>query len=282
MRNELRGVDEGTKTMNCFNNTSCGERLADLAWDLTRRNFTETLMRRSYITWFWTITDAKGNLVNSPLNTDVWNKLLPSVHQNSKDANLGYIKGVLDEFQAWLKDHPKANVVEREAKRRELSIKALTVEGAFGNNAPNQDPEVDTDDKREITEIQAQIIEGKKEEAAKVSELRRSSRISGKPAEPVLPPKPAPPKPAPPQEQEEEEQEQPKAPKAKAPAKPKALPVPEPKVEVKAPKPKAVAKAKPKAVVKAVKPAPPVVPAPVQKEGGRARKAPRKYEGFAA
>jgi hypothetical protein len=177
--------------MNCFNNTAFGERLADLAWDLVRKNFTETLMRRSYITWFWTNTDAKGRLVNNPLNTTVWDKLLPSVHQNSKDANLGYIKGVLDEYQKWLLDHPKANVVERERVRRELSIKALTEEGAFGNTAPGADPEVDRDDKREKQEVFEAIQVAKKEEQAKVAELRRSRRLAGKDLPIAAPPAPA-------------------------------------------------------------------------------------------
>ena len=189
---ELRAQEtKGSKAMNCFNNTAFGERLADLAWDLVRKNFTETLMRRSYITWFWTNTDAKGRLVNNPLNTTVWDKLLPSVHQNSKDANLGYIKGVLDEYQKWLLDHPKANVVERERVRRELSIKALTEEGAFGNTAPGADPEVDRDDKREKQEVFEAIQVAKKEEQAKVAELRRSRRLAGKDLPIAAPPAPA-------------------------------------------------------------------------------------------
>lgn len=189
---DLRAQEvKGSKAMNCFNNTAFGERLADLAWDLVRKNFTETLMRRSYITWFWTNTDAKGKLVNNPLNTTVWDKLLPSVHQNSKDANLGYIKGVLDEYQKWLAEHPKANVVERERVRRELSIKALTEEGAFGNTAPGADPEVDSDDKKEKQDVLEAIQVAKKEEMAKVAELRRSSRLAAKDLPIAAPPAPA-------------------------------------------------------------------------------------------
>lgn len=193
--NELRGQEEGIKAMNCFSNSALGERLADLAWDLVRKNFTETLMRRSYITWFWTNTDAKGRLVNDPLNTDVWNKLLPSVHQNSKDANLGYIKGVLKDFQDWLAAHPKASVIEREAKRRELSTKALTEEGAYGNTAEGQDPEIDSDDRKNNQELQVVIQAAKKEEQHKMNELRRSRRLAKEPVEAqVEPPPPQQPK----------------------------------------------------------------------------------------
>ena len=189
---ELRPAEaKGNKAMNCFNNNAFGERLADLAWDVVRKNFTETLMRRSYITWFWTNTDKNGVLVNNPLNTDVWNKLLPSVHQNSKDANLGYIKGVLEEYQQWLKANPKATVVERERVRRELSTKALTVEGAFGNTAQNADPEVDSDDRKEKQEVLEAIQVAKKEEQAKVAELRRSKRIAVKELPVIAPPAPA-------------------------------------------------------------------------------------------
>ena len=87
---ELKPRDPDLKQMNCFNNSAFGERLADISWELTGKNFTETLMRRSYITWFWTQTDKHGELLNNPLDTTVWDVLLPSVHQNSKDANLGY------------------------------------------------------------------------------------------------------------------------------------------------------------------------------------------------
>ena len=276
--NELRGQEEGVKAMNCFSNSALGERLADLAWDLVRKNFTETLMRRSYITWFWTNTDAKGRLVNDPLNTDVWNKLLPSVHQNSKDANLGYIKGVLKDFQDWLAAHPKASVIEREAKRRELSTKALTEEGAYENTAEGQDPEVDSDDKKNNRELQAVIAAAKKEEAAKVNELRRSRRLA---KEPVEPQGAQPPQPLPPKAQAPKAAQQVAVPLAQvaAPKKVKAQKAaPPPPPPPPAPKPPAVKKvALKKLVLPKKKPEP--APEPVQRPGKRAVRKNNKFFG---
>ena len=173
---ELKPKDPDLKAMNCFNNSAFGERLADMSWELTGLNFTETLMRRSYITWFWTTTDASGKLVNDSLDTTVWDVLLPSVHQNSKDANLGYIKGVLAEYQQWLTLNPTATAEDRRDKRNELSQKALELEGH--NVARGQDPEVDKDDAVEFVAIRQQIKAAKDEEHLKIVELRRSKRLA--------------------------------------------------------------------------------------------------------
>jgi hypothetical protein len=195
---ELKPRDPEMKAMNCFNNSAFGERLADISWELTGLNFTETLMRRSYITWFWTTTDAAGKLVNDPLDTTVWDVLLPSVHQNSKDANLGYIKGVLAEYQQWLALNPKATAEERRDKRNDLSQKALELEGH--NVARGQDPEVDKDDAADFVALRQQIKAAKDEEQLKVGELRRSKRLAAplglKPPSTIVP-QPEPPAPTP-------------------------------------------------------------------------------------
>lgn len=72
---------------------------------LTGKNFTETLFRRSYITWFW------KRAGNNPLKEEDWQRrLLPSVHQNSKSANLGYIKDVQNGTDERLKRLPGSRV----------------------------------------------------------------------------------------------------------------------------------------------------------------------------
>lgn len=76
----------------CFTNGAFGERLTDLAWDLTGKNFRETLMRRSYITWFW---EQPGN---DPLDQGTWDRMLPTVHQTSSKVNIGYIKKANEEL----------------------------------------------------------------------------------------------------------------------------------------------------------------------------------------
>ena len=154
----------------CFSNSAFGERLADLAYDLTGKNFTETLFRRSYITWFWQQPS------NSPLNTLTWERLLPSVHQNSKDASLGYIKGANTEYQEWLSTNRNAAPATKEAKQKELFTRVLTHEGH--NVEAGQDPEVDPDDRKENKTIIDLIMVAKKEEQVKIDALRRSNRLA--------------------------------------------------------------------------------------------------------
>jgi hypothetical protein len=153
----------------CFNNTSFGERLADLSYDLTGKNYTETLMRRSYITWFW---QQPGN---SPLNEARWAQLLPSVHQNSKSANLGYLKTFNEEYDAWFKAAKRSND-EVIAFRNDLERRALQKEGQ--DVEAGQNPEIDNFDEQEIKYVKEVIQQGRKEEEFKVAELRRSKRLS--------------------------------------------------------------------------------------------------------
>jgi hypothetical protein len=84
--------------MKCFTNAAFGERLADLSHLLTGRNFTETLFRRSYITWFW---KQPGN---DPLKEEVW---------EVRGVLLAFPQGVLQE-----KRPPEEAVALREPERR--------------------------------------------------------------------------------------------------------------------------------------------------------------------
>ena len=260
----LKAKEKGVK--NCFSNAAFGERLADISWDITAKNFTETLMRRSYITWFW---QQPGN---SPLNTATWDKLLPSVHQNSKDANLGYIKEANLELEEWLKGNAKATVGEREAKRAELSKKALRAEGH--DVEANQNPEVDSFDIEEKKFIEDDLVKAKLEIKEVRTELRRSKRLV-EAKEPTVAP-------VIPNVVEKDIQQPiaeapviaaavaPKAAKAakKAPRLPKAVKVPEPaKVPPEPPKPAMAPVPKASKLVKALVPqkAPQSVIAPAKK-----------------
>lgn len=165
----------------CFNNSAFGERLADLSYDLTGKNFTETLMRRSYITWFW---EQPGN---SPLNEARWAELLPSVHQNSKSANLGYLKTFNEEYDAWVKAAKRTND-EIIAFRNDLERRALQREGQ--DVEAGQNPEIDNFDEQEIKYVKEVIQQGRKEEEFKVAELRHSKRLAkGPEPAPSLPKK---------------------------------------------------------------------------------------------
>jgi hypothetical protein len=166
---DLKPKPTDVKTMYCFNNSAFGERLADLSYDITGKNFTETLMRRSYITWFW---KQPGN---SPLNEAKWSELLPSVHQNSKSANLGYLKGYNEEFEAWSSAKPRTNDEVNEF-RNALERRALQAEGQ--DVEAGQNPENDNDDVKEMTFVSELIQQNRKEEKFKVQELRRSKRLS--------------------------------------------------------------------------------------------------------
>jgi hypothetical protein len=119
----------------CFSNGAFGERIADLSWDLTGKNFTETLMRRSYITSYWK--------THSALKEYNWTGLLQSVHQTSKSANLGYLKDYDEALEAWIKltkpTVPASQwpaVLQAEQQRREQEI--LLKEGHLGD--PEMDP----------------------------------------------------------------------------------------------------------------------------------------------
>jgi hypothetical protein len=119
----------------CFSNGAFGERLADFAWDLTGKNFTETLMRRSYITNYWKS--------HSALKEYNWTRLLVSVHQTSKSANLGYIKDYDKELEEWIarvKPTVAANMwketLEAEQYKREQAI--IEKEGHLAD--PEMDP----------------------------------------------------------------------------------------------------------------------------------------------
>ena len=263
----LKPKEKGVK--NCFSNAAFGERLADISWDVTAKNFTETLMRRSYITWFW---QQPGN---SPLNTATWDKLLPSVHQNSKDANLGYIKEANLELEEWLKGNAKATVGEREAKRAELSKKALRAEGH--DVEANQNPEVDNFDLEEKKFIEDDLVKAKLEIKEVRTELRRSKRlIEAKEPEPLEAP-------AIPVAKEQAVPKVPKAmPKAPEPPVKEAMKPAKQKQAKKAPEP-VIAPAKRAAAVKSLnksvkepaqKPAP-APPAPAVRKSERERRVKR-------
>ena len=147
----------------CFTNPSFGERLADLAHLLTGKNFTETLFRRSYITWFW---KQPGN---DPLKEEVWAKLLPSVHQNSKSANLGYIKAYDAQVNAkeleWKAANPGKAVPPAKVDefRRQIVLEAAgMLEGAA-----NFDPEVDKYDQDKNVEAVKDLEKSIREELLK-------------------------------------------------------------------------------------------------------------------
>ena len=239
--------DEQDKKGKCFTNQSFGERLADLSHLLTGKNFTETLFRRSYITWFW---KQPGN---DPLKEEVWAKLLPSVHQNSKSANLGYIKAYDAQVNAkeleWKAANPGKAVPPAKVDefRRQIVLEAAgMLEGAA-----NFDPEVDKYDQDKNVEAVKDLEKSIREELLKKAEqkenlkrleeaTRRSARIAAREPEPE-PEKVV--KQA--QEEEEEEEAPPKPapkPKAAAPKAPQAAPKPQP-----APQPKQPALAPPKA-----------------------------------
>ena len=234
-------VDEfsRSKDSKCFTNQSFGERIADLAHLLTGLNFTETLFRRSYISWFWR---QPGN---DPLKEDVWSKLLPSVHQNSKSANLGYIKDYDAKVNAkeieWKIQNPGKAVppaLVAEFKRQVV----LETEGML-ETAANFNPEVDKDDEVENKEIvkdlnnkikETQQIKAEQKENIKRVEdaTRKSARLAA--LEAKVPDAPQ----APPQQpkvQEEEEEEVP------APVKKAAVPATAKKAAAPAPVKKPVA-----------------------------------------
>lgn len=186
----------------CFENSSFGDRLATLSHLLTGKNFTETLMRRSYITWFW---KQPGN---DPLNEQHWKRLLPNVHQNSKSANLGYIKEYNEEIQKEvdkyrlenkLKGATPPEVIER--IRSEQQRKVLEREGML-EGAANFNPEEDKDDEKSKKRAQEELKEAIKEQAdtkkeiqvdkkkiEEVIQLRQSSRLQARKKEepPVQP-----------------------------------------------------------------------------------------------
>ncbi len=199
--------DELTVEDNCFTNTAFGERVADLSHLLTGRNFTETLFRRSYITWFW------KQPWNDPLKEDDWKRLLPSVHQNSKSANLGYIKDAYDErverrVKEW-QERNKGKQVTHDLRIQFQREVVLEAEGML-EGAANFNPEVDNDDVKEKKRVEdefkfdveevKQVHAEQKEQIEKIEEAtgRRSARLAGKAPEAPKAPKPAPvPKPAP-------------------------------------------------------------------------------------
>ena len=253
---ELRVDDEG-KTQ-CFENNSFGERLANLSHLLTGKNFTETLMRRSFISWFWR---QKGN---DALNEQHWKRLLPNIHQNSKSANLGYIKEYNEEIHKEVEKYRELHKIKAggavppdviEKIRNAQQLKVLEREGML-ETAANFNPEEDKDDEKMRKKVQEELKDAIKEQAEtkkeiqeekkkidEVIELRRqSSRLRGlapEAKEPQAKPKPqVKPQVKPqagkkPQVEEEEEEAPPPPPKKqpkKAPPiqKPKQPPVQEP------------------------------------------------------
>ena len=165
----------------CFTNSAFGGLLADMAWDLTGKNFTETLMRRSFITWFW---EQPGN---DPLNQATWDYLLPMVHQTSSSTNIGYIKQRSIELETWMTAHPKASPQERLAEVKRIRQAALHDTGQDTN------PEMD---ELAVQEQQADVeaVEITKKQVQEVK-LRRSARLQPEPEEPpaapIKQPKPA-------------------------------------------------------------------------------------------
>lgn len=152
--------EEGKKAVPfCFSNGAFGERLADFAWDLTGRNFTETLMRRSYITNYWSTHNA--------LKEYNWTSLLQSVHQTSKSANLGYIKSYDDEFNAWVaKEKPTEARKQEYLREQEQRIKA--------KEGHDVDPEMDPAAVVEAREVAEDFSRNKKE----LSTLERDKRTT--------------------------------------------------------------------------------------------------------
>ena len=184
---EVDEQDKKASSSKCFTNPSFGERLADLAHLLTGKNFTETLFRRSYITWFW---KQQGN---DPLKEEVWAKLLPSVHQNSKSANLGYIKAYDAQVNAkeveWKAAHPGKAVPPAKVEE----FKRLIVLEAAGmlEGASNFDPEVDKFDQEKNVETVKDLEKSIREELLKKAEqkenlqrleeaTRRSARLASR------------------------------------------------------------------------------------------------------
>ena len=263
--------DELTAEDNCFTNTAFGERVADLSHLLTGRNFTETLFRRSYITWFW------KQPWNDPLKEDHWKRLLPSVHQNSKSANLGYIKDAYDErVERRVKEWQEQNKGKQMTHDLRIQFQREVVLEAEGmlEGAANFNPEVDNDDvlekkrveeefkfdKEEVKQVHAE----QKEQMDKIEEAtgRRSARLAGKAPEEAAAAPPPPP--------------QPKAPKAAAAPPPPPPPPPKQKAQRKAPAPpppppppppKALPKKK--KVVAAAAPAAPAAPVIQNSRSGR-------------
>lgn len=160
---------EELATGDCFTNSAFGGHLADLAWGLTGKNFTETLMRRSFITWFW---EQPGN---DPLNQATWDALLPRVHQTSSSTNIGYIKKRSAELEAWLTAHPKATPQERLAEAKRIRQATL-------NDTGQDNPEVDELELKQQQADKAEIQLAKKE-VEEVLLHRRSRRLAGQEVE---------------------------------------------------------------------------------------------------
>jgi hypothetical protein len=223
-----------------------GKLLADMAWDLTKKNFTETLMRRSFITWFW---EQPGN---DPLNLAVHNKLLPMVHQTSSTANLGYIKKRNEDLERWKDEHKGYKPHELAEEVRRLRDQVLLDTGQSTN------PEDDELEVEERKEAQKEVENAQKE--VKQLQLRRSARLQeqdkeeGKVEEAIekekeveeqikdihVPGLMAKPQPAPAKKERKKREQAPPAPQPPAPQPPAPQPPPPPP-----PKAKAKAKAKP-------------------------------------
>jgi hypothetical protein len=159
----LTPMSEELAPSDCFTNGAFGKLLADMAWDLTKKNFTETLMRRSFITWFW---EQPGN---DPLNLAVHNKLLPMVHQTSSTANLGYIKKRNEDLERWKDEHKGYKPHELAEEVRRLRDQVLLDTGQSTN------PEDDELEVEERKEAQKEVENAQKE--VKQLQLRLSSRL---------------------------------------------------------------------------------------------------------
>lgn len=173
---DLRVDDEG-KTQ-CFENNSFGERLANLSHLLTNKNFTETLMRRSFISWFW---KQKGN---DALNEQHWKRLLPNIHQNSKSANLGYIKEYNEEIQREVEKYRAENKIKAggavppeviERIRHAQQLKVLEREGML-ETAANFNPEEDKDDEKMRKKVQEELKDAIKEQADTKKEIQEENK----------------------------------------------------------------------------------------------------------
>jgi len=180
----LTPKSEDLSTSDCYTNSAFGGHLADMAWSLTGKNFTETLMRRSFITWFW------EQPKNDPLNQATWDALLPRVHQTSSSTNLGYIKKRSAELEKWLELNKDATPQQKLEQVRLIRAAALADTG-------QDNPEVD---ELEIQQQQKdkEAIQLAKKEVEEVLLHRRSRRLAGKDveeeeADEVVPPPPPPP-----------------------------------------------------------------------------------------
>lgn len=169
----------------CFTNEAFGQRLADLSWDLTGKNFRETFMRRSYIQWFW---NQPGH---DPLDQSTWDSLLPTVHQTSSKVNIGYIKKANEKLEQWKATHKNYSATQLLEVVKELRTKALS-----------QVPELEEGDVEEAVEPKQPLFTAEQppeaQPAVVINPFTAPKKSRGRPPKtPVPPPPPIAPTPPP-------------------------------------------------------------------------------------